>query len=573
MLATIGALIVLALCFFHYKNNVTPGSPDPNGMDMIQVARNVANNNGFSTNIVRPLWLGQANIKANKDGSLPDVAHAPLYPILAGIAIKIAGTGRADTAAVGLSLLFFLTSLGACYLLAVRLFGPSGALLSCLLYGLSASMLRAAVTPGPMTLATTLFTLLLLVLFGIDGASANRRAAIGKAALAGGLYGLLYLSLYSSLLLLAPLVVYLYVITRRDPRVAGIFLLAAAVMAFPALLRNQIVAGNPFFNARLLELVMNTETYPGYGQYRAVLVPQTLFQYLTDGGFVEILRKVGSNLLGYYGGTPYTFGVLLFPLFLVAALTRFTSPQVNRLRLLVYVLIGVHLLGLSFYLPYLDGLPIFVMYLPFVAVIGTTFFIYSIRARNLPLFYERAAITSWIVIACIPGVVQLFGGTKPESTGYSVHNLIATDPQLTAALSSREGVIASESPWDVAYRNGYPAIWLPNDSTEFRATEERMGKSVVAIVLTPSIFLYNADPETASWRSLYLMVPQLVQSQTWMRMLSPAERQEMQQRMPRIPLDVVDTLSRFALTPPIPERGGAASIVLIDKVLTEVAQK
>lgn len=552
MVRVLGALLLLALCYLHFSRNFAPGQLSPEGMDMVQAARRVARGHGLSTNVVRPLVL--RDVRPRPDGSLPNVAHAPLYPLLAGTAMRVTGNidlGGGDNITALLSLFWFLASLGACYLLARRLFGPDGALLSCLLYALAANALPLALEPRPATLATTLFTLLLAQLVALDVTGTNRRASVVKAAGAGALWGLLFLTLYSSLLLLAPLLVYLFLATKRDYRVPGVFLVAALLIASPALLRSLRATGNPLYNARLTELVMQTGTYPGYTLYRSVGMTRTLPEYLAGGGVAEIQAKAANNLLGYYAQLPRSFGVLLLPLFLVAALTRFTSPPVNRLRYLVYALFLLHILGLSLYLPFEEGLPVLLMYLPFVAVIGTTFFLNLIRARSLPPFYARATITAWAVLACLPGAGQLFfGGVKPQTSTYKM-----SDGLIERAFQDRAPgttVLVADVPWEVAHRVDVPAIWLPVDSVEFEITEDRLGKRITGIVMTPELErAYTGDSAVAPWRTSYARVTSLVNMLALLRSDESAQKYLLK-RVPTARLyapEVAGILTQFGATP------------------------
>src|SRR5688572_2567587 len=66
-------------------------------MDAAQIGRNIAEGNGFSTRLVRPLSI--ALIEGNRGGAVspdlltrphPDLANAPVYPTLLGGLFKIA---------------------------------------------------------------------------------------------------------------------------------------------------------------------------------------------------------------------------------------------------------------------------------------------------------------------------------------------------------------------------------------------------------------------------------------------------------------------------------------------------
>lgn len=557
MVSLLGASLLLFVCFFHYSQNVQPGTPSTDAMDVVQVARRIAGDDGFSTNIVRPFVLRY--VRPNADGSLPDTAHAPLYPLLAGIAMKIGaqtGPGQGVRTAALLSLIFFLTSLGTCYLLSQRLFGPSGALVACVAYALGANALVVAIEPGPITLATTLFNLLLLALVNLDtlGLTATR-GGTGRAALAGALFGLMFLTIYSSLILLLPIAVYIYIVTRRSGSALIAFLAVATLVASPLLLRNMRVteAHNPLFNARLLELVMQTSAFPGYTLYRTLGPPQTLGEYLGSGGVDQILRKVGGNVLGYYINIPYTFGILVLPLFLVAGLTRFTNPQVNRLRFLVYALLGLHILGMSLFLPFRDGLPLLTMYLPFAAIIGTTFFLNFIRARNLTSFYARAAINGWMALACVPGIVQLFPSRdRPPAVYQAFLFLNERVPEVRGAPD--RVLLASEIPWEIAFRIDVPALWLPSDTSEFRAAEDRLGRNVTGILLTPALAIsYGNDPEIISWRSLYLRLSSLLLTASY---LSAENQKRLLSTRQPYPERIGDIFANYEPPRPLPEPQG-----------------
>jgi hypothetical protein len=275
IVALVGCLLLLAVCAFHFSRNVVPGQISPDAMETIEVARNFARTRQLITGVVRPLVLYRIG-RANPDGRLPDTSHAPLYPMLAGTLLKLTnemGLAQGERTAAGLSLACFVGSLAAAYLLALRLFGSNGALLSCGLYALGAGAVSKAIEAHPAMLATAFFTLLLAALFALDVKGTKRRAPFWWAAGAGVLWSLLFLTIYSALLLLVPLAAYVWIVTKKDRRALVVFLLAAVflnplVLAFGA--RNLRVTGNPLFNAHLLEFPMGTAAYPGTSLYRAL---------------------------------------------------------------------------------------------------------------------------------------------------------------------------------------------------------------------------------------------------------------------------------------------------------------
>lgn len=546
MVALLGGLLLLAACAFHFARNVAPGQVAPSAMETIEVARNFATTRRLATGVIRPLVLQRLG-RTYPDGRLPDTAHAPLYPVLAAVALRLTGQTaptQGDQAAALLSLACFLASLGACYLLALRLFGASGALLACGLYALGAGVVTQAVTAHPALLAAGLFTLLLACLCPLDVKGTRRRAPLVWAAAAGALFGLLFLTIYSALLLFVPLAAYVWIVTKKDRRALAVFALVALLNPFTLgyAYRNVRVAGNPFFNAHLLELPMGTDTYPGTALYRSLGMTQSVPEFLASGGVMQVARKAVGNVVGYYENLPALLGVLVLPLFLVAAMTRFTNPVANRMRTLVYVLTGVHVLGLSLFVPYRDGLPLLLIYAPFVAIIATVFFLNFLRARNLPPFYARLALAAWVALACVPGLGRIFAprgmAASAEATApvYSVYDRLNNSGALLTQIRElrqfNNGVMVSDVPRELAFNVGVPTLWLPTDNGEVRAAADQIGKPVRGMVLTPTLATTALDdPAALPWRTTWNRVSSVAVTAG---LLDPVSRDDLYKKVNRV---------------------------------------
>jgi hypothetical protein len=536
VITTLLLLAAFGVGGFHFVRNFQPGRLDADGMDRVQAARITARTRRFSTHIIRPLLTER--LAVNGDGTAPDFAHPPLYPALAAGAMRAAhqtGPGQGDREAALVSLALFLAGGAACAGLASRLFpaarfGAGTGPLAAALYVLAGVGMTLALQPHPATLAALLFTLLLWALWGLDavppaGEPPRRTPPMGLAVAVGALYGLLYLTAYSVLALLPVLLFHLWRTSagRRRPVVLLAFLLSALAVASPFLLKTWRLTHNPFYNSRLAELVMHTETFPGYGLYRLSVMPQTLSAYLSGGGVAEIARKAWGNVHALYGQLPLVVGVFLVPLWAMAALTRFTDARVNRLRTLVYLCAACHVLGLSLFVPAAESAPLLLMYAPWAAALGAAFLLTLVRARNWPAFYGRMAVWGWALVACVPGLAQLFGwggGTEaggPRAHPYEVWDFLnRTSPQMetlrsaTRTQGAAPAYLISESPWEAAYRLDQPVVWLPEDSEVMEAVERRTGRPMGGIILTPSLYLqYQNDPTALFWKVTYNRVVSL----------------------------------------------------------------
>ncbi len=515
-------LLVAGLCFHHFTRNFTPGVISADSMDLVQGARYLAAHKTYATEVVRPLTASW--VKPNADGSLPNLGQAPLYPFLAAVLMKAAHhttMGLGDKVSVGLSLLFLLTSLASCWLLSRRLFGANGgATLAVCLCAFAGNGMALALKPHPATLAATLFTLLLFALAAMDappslesrvaarGGAGRRVSPLWWAAGAGAAFGLLYLTLYSALLLL-PVLLFHLSRTGYDRvfrvRACVLFVFAAIFVASPQLFRASQLTGNPLAHARFIELVMGTPSYPGNELYRFTQMPESVPQYLASGGVMEIARKAASNLAQLYQAAPFAFGVLLLPLWAGAALTRFTDSGANRLRNLSYTCALIHFAGLSLFLGPGETAPLLFMYAPIGACIGAAFLLAVIQARRLPRFYARAAVWGWASLACLPGVVQVLAPAPVQNSFFDVFYYLNTDArQMQAVRQNRRSLMVSDAPWEMAFRCDVPTVWLPADNATFDQVERLTGLPVAGVVLTPSIEgAYASDNAAQPWIITY----------------------------------------------------------------------
>lgn len=563
MIAVLVLVTVGGLTLLHFSRNSVSGALGADGLDTVQTARFMARRGGFTTQVIRPLWTER--ILPNDDGSMPNVAQQPLYLGIGAFALRLTkqtAPGTGDRIMVLLTLVLFVLSAGAGYLLARRLFGAQTALLAVLFYVFGGAALPLVLTPHPAPLASLLFTLVLFALYSLDriapAGEQDRKVSIWWAVGAGLFYGLLFLTLYSTLILLPFLLFYLIRISRRDFRIPALFLVVMLAIISPFLLRNFRLTRNPLYNIRLNEIMMNTETYPGYGLYRQASLPVTVTYYVTTH-VGEIARKAAQNLGGLYGQAPSVLGILVFPLFLGAGLTRFTDNRINRLRGLVYFLIPIHLLGLSLFLPYAECLSVFLIYAPFATALSASFLLAIVRARNLPRFFERTVLAAWIGLALLPGGIALFAAPHPPPPPSEVFTFLNGDsPAATAWRTLPNTLIACDSPWEIAYRCDRPAVWLPADSVVASTMEERSGRQLVGVVLTSTLPYSYSDPEARPWVGTYSRVLSVTQLATTLPI--NLSRQVIGKIELFFPPQVGPLLRNFGPVP-VPEQDGNFSIL------------
>jgi hypothetical protein len=504
----------------------------------------------------------------NGDGTAPDFAHAPLHAALMAALLRGAhqtGPNQGDRQAILLSFALFVVSMGGTYLLGRCLFGGRSAAgraipLACLFFAFGGGALAAEVSAHPALLACLLFTLLLCALWRLDTLSAvnepPRMASLWIAALAGALFGLLFLSLYSALLLLPALLFFLFrVAGRRWPAAIGFFLATAVLIASPLLARNFRLAHNPFYNAHFSDLVQGTTSFPADGLFGTAVAPRSLSQFMGGKGAGEVASKAAVGITGVLGLAPGVLGPLLLPLFLLAALTRFTDGRVNRLRALVYVCLACHVVGLAPFEPADRIAPLLLLYGPFAAVLSASFLLSLIQARNLPAFYARAATAGWTFVVCLPGLCQIVAPRTGPSAAppYDVYDFLdATSPEM-ASLRASGAYFISDTPAEAAFRLGIPVVFLPADASDMLTVSQRTGRSFGAILLTPDIEQRQAnDPYSGLWQTTYRQVIGL--SQVAARLDAPMARSVVKSIKLFYPPQLAAGMRGFRPAP-YPERG------------------
>lgn len=556
-------LLLLALpCVVLLPRLNAPVALPESALDQLLTARYTAAHNRLGTPVLRPLDV--ARLTSFGDGALPDMRHGILYTGLSAVAMKVlhetqGGQGQRAATLLGMGLL--LTGGLVTLWLYRRWFPQRDNKLAAFFYVWSGGALLAAVLPGPGLLLAILGGLLCAALVSLDVTSSSSRSSLWLALAAGALWGLLFLSLYSALLLLPFLLWQVVVTTRRDIRAVLAFVVAAGVVAAPQLLRAQKFAHNPLYHSRGIELIMRTESHPGTALYHAVSLPRTVSTYLTHGGFLEVLSKSASTLVELLPRSLGTVGLCLL-LFITSGLMRFTDQRLNRLRRLLFLMIPVHLIALSLFFPADECASVLLLYGPAITVLGAAFLQTTIHARRLPRLHARGVRLAWTVLCCGAGLAQLLA-LRPAPAPIRLYAFLGNSgAYLDRLQTSHDGVLAADAPETMALYADVPVTLLPTSSTDFQEVEARLNKEIVGFSLTPNL-RWDRPEDTAlqAWGDTYRRVLGLFA----LTQLMPNNERETLRQYVSYPDSLIASIRSFQVTPiQEPQQGNDYSALFWD---------
>jgi hypothetical protein len=453
------------------------------GMDAAQVARNVAEGRGFTTQFVRPFSIHLLK-KHRSDGNAwpedrhPDLANAPLYPLLLAGALKIMPFGYPDLSEAkqfsvsvpdlwiaGFNQLLFFVGVWMVFRLGRRLFDEAVAWVSAGVFAGTELFWRFSVSGQSTLLLIVLVLALVEVLSRIEpetreGATRSGGWVMGMAALAGVLAAFAGLTRYSFGWIIVPVVSFLAMLpTPRRPGMLTSCLAAFAVGLGPWVARNYLVSGTPFGTAGYA-LFETTAVFPGLDLERSISPD---FSLITGG---DLWRKLFSGLREIWEkDLPRLGGSWVSAFFLVGLLVPFRSLTLSRLRTFVVVslvvMMGVQALGrtgLTAENAEVNSENQLVVLAPMVFLFGVSLFFVLLEQFGWKAASIRLLVLSAFgVLASVP---LFFSLLTP------VHSALAYPPyyppyiQEKASEVNDEDLIMTDFPWAVAWYGRRPSVWL-----------------------------------------------------------------------------------------------------------------
>lgn len=516
ILRLITLVLLVAMCVF--KLTLTyRGIDQPAVMDQAQIARSLANGEGFTTKFFRPIEVMEVTRQKTKNKEtadftqLRDSNHAPLNIVAMAVALKLTGYNNfeacritdgghsyaPDRVIAATSAIFFALAIMLSYMLVARLFDEVVACMTCVFMILSDLMLGYAVSGLPQMLMLCCMLGALHAL--LTAIHCHEREELYWAMLYVGLcftcVGLMCLSGWMSIWPALGLLLFCGIYFRSSSS----YLLVGALVLFLFLLvpgvRNQLELGSVLGNAML-----GLYNSFGGGEEMAQRAADLNNQPLQGSGFV-------MNFLGYTFGQLRSLyvnmgSIIVVPFFFLALFNRYRSDGVQVFKWAVFTMwffacIGMALFGIE---SPMNVSQLAVLFTPIFTAYGVSL-VFNFLARNQyegASFNQMRGLTMFFMILVSAGP---FLSTLPKDLYMGIwlgnksrpHFPPYYPPALNNGLvevTNPDDVVVTDQPWAVAWYANRRAMWIPTRVDDFTTFLEPAladgGVKVQGFLITPS---------------------------------------------------------------------------------------
>lgn len=505
VIKVVAGFLLVTLLAVWYDLNEFQNLSQPDAMEAVQLARNLADGQGFTTQCIRPLTLQLVEDHIGVDARLtrvphPDLVSPPLYPLLLAVWMKMLPFDyeigprfwryQPEMMVALLNQLLLFVAIGVMFRTAKRLFDTPVALLTAACLVLAEVLWRFSVSGLSTCLLLLLSVVLLRLLVAVEqGAREGKRGDgwfAGMAVAIGAVLGLGLLTRYSFGWLVIPVAVYgVWIAGQRRFLVTVLLLVTFAGVAAPWLVRNYQVSGT-LFGVPGYAIHQDTPVFPG------TRLERSFSPDLSKVESRDYVRKMLANVetimendLPRMGG-----GSWVTAFFLVSLLLRYRSQALHRLRLLLLgclvVLIVAQALGRT-HLSTGDTLVhsenLLVLLLPPVFMFGCALFYVLLEQLEMPIVELRyLVLTAFIGVAASPLWLTLL---PPRSYPIVYPPYLPPWIQESSRMMETNELIMSDMPWAVAWYGNRSCVWTTLDTSRSFFNIHDVHKPVSALYLTP----------------------------------------------------------------------------------------
>jgi hypothetical protein len=502
LVAVIGLAVLYDLSAYRGFNSVE-------AMDAAQVARHVADGQGYTTDFIRPfsvyliqkhnheIHAGQIQLTnavdfAELSGAHPDLANPPVYPtVLAGL-MKIwppawsvemhkpfwAEGGRfmryqPEFHIALFNQLLLLVVVALTFFIARKLLDSPAAWLAALLT-LGADLLWKFSVSGQSTLLLlVIFLGLIWGLIKIEELGRAEKPDLKKlfilAVITGGLVGVGMLTRYAFGWTIVPVIIFLSLFGGvRRPGLAVAAFLTFGLVVTPWIIRNLAVSGTLFGTAGYA-VVEGTFAFPGSR------LMQSINPDLTSAYWVRpyLSKFMGNIRLVLQGDLLRVGGNWVAVLFFAGLLLGLRNVAARRLRYFTMMCLGifaiVQALGktqLSTISPEINSENLLVLLTPLAVIFAVVFFLTLLNQMKTPSPEIRIAVIAVVVlVSCQSLVANLL---PPKSSPVSYPPYYPPEIQKISGWLHPDELMMSDIPWAIAWYGHHQCTWTTiNSQYEF----------------------------------------------------------------------------------------------------------
>ncbi|MGC6427667.1 MAG: hypothetical protein ACON5H_11830 [Akkermansiaceae bacterium] len=514
-------ILLFTLVFFYLVLSFK-GLTHARGIEQAQIGREIARGNDFTTKVIRPAAIWQAN---RTDAAAPeldrfyDTYHSPLNPFLNAAVLKIVGGDdfnkfkmvgesrqiyQLDRVIAAISVICFLIAIGVNYLLISRIFDVKIAGVTALLMALCDLMWKFTQTGLPQMLMLLLFSCALFFCYRALEASVENRMGIGAVLVASVFFALLSLAHWLTIWITIGFILYA-AFFFRPKGVAGLAVLGI------------LLVFNLYFMGKNMEWTGSPAGTAGLTLYGGLADSEENIMRTVDpsGETTTVLYNMNSLLLNttknilLQANALYTNlgGIIAAPLFFFALLHPFKRASIAHFRWIVLLMWIFGALGMAIFgvtKNSTDANQIHILFVPIMTAYGLAFLSILWSRLELPArsgvlrnghFILAVMISAGPLILSIPKSFQsslyISGrGGSPVWPPYwpSAYSRILHD------VTEEDDIIFSDQPWAIAWYGDRRSIWLPKSVTDFESLEQMaqdQNLEVAGIVVSPSSFALN----------------------------------------------------------------------------------
>lgn len=486
----------------------------PEGMDAAQVARNISEGKGFTTDYIRPFSMHLVQKHRPDHDPLirrphPDLANPPVYPLMLAALMKVLPfkfaiadqykesgdpfyRNQPDFIITLFNQVWLFAAIALVFLIGKRLFDPPVAWFSAAVLAGTDLLWRFSISGLPSLFLMVLILGLTWCLMRLEqGTREDGHSAwwfFFWAVAAGGIVGIGALTRYAFGWLILPVLAFLafFLGQRRSITISAALIVFLLLMA-PWIARNYQVSGTPFGIPGFAVFQDETGQFPGNTLERSLqpnLGPSGYFS--TD----DLTRKFLVNTSAIFqNDLPKIGGSWIFAFFLAGLLVPFRNPTLSRLRiflisclLLFTVVQAMGKTHLSAASPEINSENLLALLFPLVLVYGAGMFQLLLDQAPLPFVQARPLLAFGVGLwACIPLIYTLL---PPKTFTIAYPPYYPPLVQNISGFMKEDELMMSDMPWAVAWYGRRQSVWLTLDPKDVFTIND-YHKPIQAVYLSP----------------------------------------------------------------------------------------